>query len=76
MLGLRVRLQSMLGAARIEMQIDIGFGNAIERRARNDVHYPTLFDAPAPNIRAYPPEAVIAEKFHTLWSSSGSAPAG
>ena len=47
------------------MQIDIGFGNAIEPGA-NDVQYPTLLDAPAPNIRAYPHEAVVAEKLHTL----------
>jgi hypothetical protein len=63
--GLRVRLRATLGAARIEMQIDIGFGNAIEPGA-NDVQYPTLLDAPAPNIRAYPHEAVVAEKLHTL----------
>lgn len=63
--GLRVRLRAMLGNARIEMQIDIGFGNAIEPGA-NDVQYPTLLDAPAPNIRAYPHEAVVAEKLHTL----------
>ena len=63
--GLRVRLRAMLGNARIEMQIDIGFGNAIEPGA-HDVQYPTLLDAPAPNIRAYPHEAVVAEKLHTL----------
>jgi hypothetical protein len=63
--GLRVRLRAMLSNARIEMQIDIGFGNAIEPGA-NDVQYPTLLDAPAPSIRAYPHEAVVAEKLHTL----------
>jgi predicted nucleotidyltransferase component of viral defense system len=63
--GLRVRLRAMLGAARIEMQIDIGFDNAIEPGA-NDVQFPTLLDAPVPNIRAYPHEAVVAEKLHTL----------
>lgn len=63
--GLRLRLRAMLGNARIEMQIDIGFGNAIEPGA-NDVQYPTLLDAPAPNIRAYSHEAVVAEKLHTL----------
>ncbi len=47
------------------MQIDVGFGNAIEPPA-NDVEYPTLLDAPAPNIRAHPPEVVVAEKLHTL----------
>jgi hypothetical protein len=63
--GLRVRLRAMLGSARIEMRVDIGFGDAIEPAA-TDVRYPTLLDAPAPNIRAYPQEAMIAEKLHTL----------
>jgi hypothetical protein len=63
--GLRVRFRVMLGSARIPMQIDIGFGNAIEPPA-NDVDYPTILDKPAPCIRAYPPEAVVAEKFHTM----------
>src|SRR5262249_651112 len=63
--GLRLRLKATLGAARIDMQIDIGFGNAIEP-APNDVPYPTPLEAPAPNIRAYPHEAVVAEKLHTL----------
>jgi predicted nucleotidyltransferase component of viral defense system len=63
--GLRVTLRAMLGTARIDMQIDIGFANAIEPGA-NEVQYPTLLDAPAPNIRAYPHEAVVAEKLHTL----------
>lgn len=63
--GLRLRFQATLGNARIPMQIDIGFGNAIVPAA-SDVEYPTLLDAPAPNIRAYPREAVIAEKLHAL----------
>jgi hypothetical protein len=63
--GLRVRLRATIQKARVQMQIDIGFGNAIEPPA-NDVLYPTLLDAPAPNIRAYPHEAVVAEKLHAL----------
>jgi predicted nucleotidyltransferase component of viral defense system len=63
--GLRVRLQARLGNARIPMQIDIGFGNAIEPQP-HDVDYPTLLDDASPHIRAYPPEAVVAEKLHTL----------
>jgi hypothetical protein len=63
--GLRLRFQAFLGNARIPMQIDVGFGNAIVPAA-SDVEYPTLLDAPPPSIRAYPPEAVIAEKLHAL----------
>jgi predicted nucleotidyltransferase component of viral defense system len=63
--GLRVRMQASLGNARIPMQIDVGFGNAVVPPA-SDVEYPTLLDSPAPSIRAYLPEAVIAEKLHAL----------
>ena len=60
--GLRVKFVAMLGNARIPMQIDIGFGNAIEPPA-GEVDYPTLLGGPSPRIRAYPREAVVAEKF-------------
>ena len=63
--GLRIRFRATLGRTRIPMQIDVGFGNAIHPAA-NDVEYPTLLDAPAPSIRAYPHQAVVAEKFHTM----------
>ncbi len=63
--GLRVRFEGQLGASRIPMQIDIGFGDAIQPGA-DDVVFPTLLDDPAPRIRAYPPEAVIAEKLHAM----------
>ena len=63
--GLRIRLEAALGASRIPVQIDIGFGNAIEPPAI-EAEYPTLLDAPAPSIRAYPHEAVVAEKLHAM----------
>jgi hypothetical protein len=47
------------------MQVDIGFGDAIEPPA-TDAEYPTLLDGPAPHIRAYPQEAVVAEKLHAV----------
>ena len=63
--GLRIVFEARLGSAKVRMQLDIGFGNAIEPRA-TDTDYPTLLDAPAPNIRAYPHEAVVAEKLHAM----------
>ena len=63
--GFRVRLEPTLEAARINLQIDIGLGDAVHPTPQ-DVEYPVLLDAPAPNIRAYPHEAVVAEKFHTM----------
>lgn len=63
--GFRVRLEATLEAARITVQVDIGLGDAIHP-APKDVSYPVLLDAPPPNIRAYPREAVVAEKFHAM----------
>jgi Uncharacterized conserved protein len=63
--GLRIHLKATLGRSRIPLQIDIGFGNAIEP-APDDVEFPTLLNNPPPMIRAYPREAVVAEKMHAL----------
>jgi predicted nucleotidyltransferase component of viral defense system len=63
--GLRIKFRAHLGEARIQMQIDVGFGDAIEP-APVESTYPTLLDDPAPQIRAYPRESVVAEKLHAL----------
>lgn len=63
--GVRVKLTAKLGEARIPMQIDIGFGDAIVP-APTPVEYPTLLDLPAPKLRGYTKETVIAEKYHAL----------
>jgi len=54
-----------MGASRVPMQIDLGFGNAIQPPPQ-EVEYPTLLDTPPPVIRAYPKEAVVAEKLHAM----------
>jgi hypothetical protein len=63
--GLRLKFRATLGVARIPMQIDIGFRNTIEPPA-TEALYPTLLDMPAPRIRAYPAESVVAEKLHAM----------
>lgn len=63
--GLRVLFAARLGKAEVRMQVDLGFGNAIEPPA-TEADYPTLLDAPAPRIRTYPQEAVVAEKLHAM----------
>lgn len=63
--GVRVRLAATLAKARIRLQIDIGFGDVIVP-APVTLKYPTLLDSPAPVIRAYSKETVIAEKLHAL----------
>jgi len=65
--GFRLRVIGELAAARISLQIDVGFGDAIEPPAVFET-YPVVLDAPAPRIRAYPREAAIAEKLHAMVS--------
>ena len=45
--------------------MDIGFGDAVEPGVE-DIDLPVLLDMPSPHLRAYPPETVIAEKFHAM----------
>ena len=63
--GLRLRGSATLDTARVPLTIDIGFGDATEPGLR-EIELPVLLDAPAPKLRAYAPETVIAEKFQAL----------
>jgi hypothetical protein len=63
--GVRVCLTACLEDARIPMQVDIGFGDALTPPA-TEADFPVILDFPAPRLRVYPPEAVIAEKLHAL----------
>jgi predicted nucleotidyltransferase component of viral defense system len=63
--GLRIKTNASVGGARVRVVVDIGFGDAIEPEAA-EVDLPVLLDQPVPRIRTYPPEAVIAEKFHAM----------
>jgi predicted nucleotidyltransferase component of viral defense system len=63
--GVRVRTTAIIDRARIPVQVDIGFGDAVTP-APIEIDYPVLLDMPAPRLRAYPIETVVAEKFETL----------
>ena len=63
--GSRLRTTAALAGARIPITVDIGFGDAVEPGVE-DIDLPVLLDMPSPHLRAYPPEAVIAEKFHAM----------
>ena len=63
--GVRIKFAGFLGTARIPMQIDIGFGDVVYPAAEERT-YPTLLDLPAPFVRMYPRETVIAEKFQAM----------
>jgi predicted nucleotidyltransferase component of viral defense system len=63
--GVRIKLLANLAGARIPMQIDIGFGDAVYPEPELS-SFPVLLSMEAPLIRAYPREASIAEKFHAM----------
>ena len=65
--GVRVRTGATIAGARLPIQIDVGFGDVITPEAI-EIEYPTLLDAPAPILRAYPPETVVAEKTEAIVS--------
>lgn len=64
--GVRVDLLAALDGARIALQVDIGFGDAVTP-APELVDYPVLLAGlPAPQLRAYPKYTVVAEKLHAV----------
>jgi predicted nucleotidyltransferase component of viral defense system len=63
--GVRVTLMARLDAARLPLQVDVGFGDAVTP-APEEVEYPTLLDLPAPRIRVYRREVAIAEKLQAM----------
>lgn len=86
--GKRARFRAWLGNARIRVQLDLGFGDALTAQPE-EIEYPTLLASlPAPRLRAYPRETSVAEKseamvkldtrnsrmkdFHDLWALAGA----
>jgi predicted nucleotidyltransferase component of viral defense system len=63
--GTRVRVPANLGNIRLPIQVDVAFGDAITPPAV-EAAYPTLLDLPAPVLRMYPLETVVAEKFEAI----------
>jgi predicted nucleotidyltransferase component of viral defense system len=63
--GLRVRTMAVVGGARVHVIVDIGFGDSVEP-GLDDIELPVLLDMPAPRLRAYTPETVVAEKFQAM----------
>ncbi|AUW47695.1 nucleotidyl transferase AbiEii/AbiGii toxin family protein [Rhizobium leguminosarum] len=63
--GLRLRVIASISGARINLTIDIGFGDALEPGVEV-LDYPSMLDFPMPRLRAYARETVIAEKFPAM----------
>ena len=63
--GVRVKVEARLAGARVRLQVDVGFGDAVVPRPET-IDYPTLLDFPPPRVLAYPREVVVAEKLQAL----------
>ncbi len=63
--GIRIQLEAKLERARIPVQIDIGFGDAITPGPQQ-VEYPSLLGFPTPIVSTYPKETVVAEKYQAM----------
>ena len=63
--GVRVTMMGYLGKVRIPVQFDEGIGDAITP-APKKFSFPALLDLPAPKLKIYPRETVIAEKYETI----------
>ena len=63
--GVRVTGFAHLEKAKIGLQVDIGFGDAVTPNARLAT-IPSFLDSPAPIMKIYPVYTVIAEKFHAM----------
>ncbi|MDE0264449.1 MAG: nucleotidyl transferase AbiEii/AbiGii toxin family protein, partial [Bryobacterales bacterium] len=63
--GIRIRFQGVLGTARVHMQIDIGFGDAVFPEAEA-ADLPAMLDFPAPRILCHSRVSTVAEKLEAM----------
>jgi hypothetical protein len=63
--GVRIRITCFLGNIRNTIQVDIGFGDAVESPLQ-ELDYPILVDGRAFSLLSYPLSTVIAEKFEAM----------
>lgn len=65
--GFRLQLKAALDGAKIPMQVDVGFGDAVVP-APALAEFPALLSCPAPQVRVYARETAISEKLHAMVS--------
>lgn len=63
--GMRVEVTARITSARSLVQVDVGLGDAVTPEATM-VELPSLLDLPAPRLRVYPRETVVAEKLEAM----------
>lgn len=64
--GVRVNFIGFLGKTKINMQLDVGFADVVTPQPIELVIPTILIEQNKLNVRAYPPETVIAEKFQAM----------
>ena len=63
--GVRLHMTALLEKSRIKLQIDVGFGDRVVP-APEEIDFPTLLNFPAPHLRSYTRESMVAEKFEAM----------
>ncbi|MGD0961914.1 MAG: nucleotidyl transferase AbiEii/AbiGii toxin family protein [Methylomonas sp.] len=66
--GARVILLGLIDGARCQVQVDIGFGDAVTPEPENAEYPIILREFAPPKLRVYPRYTVVAEKFEALTS--------
>lgn len=64
--GARIFITAELAGARLKVQVDVGFGDAVTPGPVQSVYPVLLDDFPAPRLQTYPVYTVIAEKLHAM----------
>jgi predicted nucleotidyltransferase component of viral defense system len=64
--GVRIDMLAKLDGARIALQVDVGFGDAVTPGPHNVIYPVLLAEQAAPQLRAYPKATVVAEKLHAI----------
>jgi Nucleotidyl transferase AbiEii toxin, Type IV TA system len=64
--GVRIDMRARLDGARIALQVDVGFGDAVTPGPQNVIYPVLLSEFAAPQLRAYPKATVVAEKLHAI----------
>jgi predicted nucleotidyltransferase component of viral defense system len=63
--GVRLHMTALLEKSRIPLQIDVGFGDRVVP-GPEEIDFPTLLNFPAPHLRSYTRESMVAEKFEAM----------
>jgi len=64
----RLTLAGELNRARLSVQIDVGYGDAVTPGPQQVIFPSLLPDLPSACLMAYPKETAIAEKLHAIWA--------